>query len=157
MIDRESNIEESVTKYVRDGLARRGYDGHYRIIDAFPHTQAKLETNLIAVGFNYDDGGQQAECGSTLRNRTYTLEFFVFAKTATFGRNLASVIKFQADADGIIPLLDFGQSPPVEVDSLVVLAAHSQREPIQEPEPWQQFTWRAEVKVEDTYYAADAA
>lgn len=154
-------MEESITAVAKKALVDRGYPGTmYEFVEAFPGTMTKLSRTLIAMGFSFDDGGEQGEIGSDLRHRVYTVEFFVFGLTNTQGRNFANVLKFALDngSDGYggIALLDVSQVPPVRIDTIIVRAVHAQRVPIQDPEPWQQFTWTTTVTVEDWYSAAAA-
>lgn len=158
MIDRQSMIEFSVTALMKAALAARGYDeSHYEIVEAWPGKGVKLTKTLIAIGFNFDDGGTEGETGSDLRHRFYTFEFYVFGTTNVAGRNIANVVKFAMEngdlGEGTVPLMDLDQHPPVEIDRLVVHAAHAQRVPMLDPEPWQQFSWLTTIMVEDYYYA----
>ena len=112
-----------------------------------------MDTNLICTGFDFDDEGEQAEMGSSLKTRLYTIEFWVFGQTATYARNLANAVKFGLDAEGTIPLLDIAQVPPVEIDKLIVEGTSVDRQTIVDPEPWQRFVWTTKLVVEDTYFA----
>lgn len=159
MISREDLVEQSVTEWVRNAIfVDRGYShDDVELRESFPYeltAGSSLPKNLIAAGFDFDDGGEQAELGSDLKVRTYTIEFFVFGQTRTWAKNLANHIKFALERDGTIPLLDIAQIPPVEIDRLVIDSPRTARQPIPDPEPWQQFVWTTNVQVEDTYHAA---
>lgn len=156
MIARETLVEQSVTDYVKEALNERGYPPEdWTLVESFNYVPKDgLDKNYLAAGFNFDDGGEQAELGSDLKVRRYTIEFFVFGVTNTYGRNLASAIALALDRDGLIPLNDYGQTPPAEIDRMQVDKPHARREIIPAPEPWQEFVWSVTVVVEDTYFAA---
>lgn len=155
MVTREDMIDQSVTDYVRAGLQSRGYDEpDVKIVEAFPYTIEKLDRQLVALGFNFDDEGEQAELGSDLKRRVYTIEFFVFGTTLTWARNLANAIKFACDVDGRIPLKDVSQDPAPVIDHMLVNGIRTQRQVVPDPEPWQEFVYLTTVEVQDEYFAA---
>lgn len=158
MITREDLVEQSVQEYVKNKLFNeRSYDQNLvEVLDAFPYDRfnGPLDKNYVAMGFNFDDDGRQAELGSDLKTRLYTLEFFVFGMTQVWGRNLANVIKFAADNEGVIPLLDLNDIDKPQIDSLVVDGTRAERQPIQNPAPHERHVWITFVIVEDTYRAA---
>lgn len=160
MISREDLVEQSVFDFAQAAVFdERGYpmdkvefreNFPYRLNDAFIKT-------IVAAGFNFDDGGQQAECGSDLKRRLYTIQFFVFGQTATWGRNLANVIKFALDKDGLIPLRDYSQQDAPVIDQLLVHddpGPSAERQIIPDPEPWQEFCWTVTLRVVDEYRAS---
>lgn len=157
MITREQMIEQSVQDYVRRELFdERNYpEEQVELLDAFPHNrfEGPLDKNYIALGFNFDDPGRQAEMGSDLTIRNYTLEFFVFGLTPVWGRNLAHTLKFGIENEGIIPLLDIGEIGKPQIDSLVVDAVRAEHQPISDPAPHEENIWITFVVVEDTYHA----
>jgi hypothetical protein len=126
------------------------------MIESVPAVTADrgLAKNYIALGFDFDAGSQLAELGSDLLTRTYTIEFFVFGLTRTWAKNLANHIKFAIERDTTIPLMDISQTPPVEIDRLCVQTVRTARQPIPDPEPWQEFVWTTHAEVEDFYHAA---
>lgn len=160
MISREDCIEQSVTDYARHQIFTvRAYPAdQVEMLEAFPYTRedATLDKNLIAIGFNFDDDGEPAEMGSSLTLKLYTIQFWVFGKTNTYARNLANQLKFALNVDGCIPLMDIGEVPPVQIDSLIVRGVSAERQIIQDPAPWQEFVWTVHLKVEDLYFAAAA-
>jgi hypothetical protein len=111
MITREDLVSQSVMDHAVAGIAAQGYPPtQVAFLESFPYDVAgPLEKNLIAAGFDFDDGGEQAELGSALKRRLYTIEFFVFGMTATWARNLAHALKFVLEGDGRIALKDIGQ------------------------------------------------
>lgn len=157
-ITREDLVEQSVQDYVRTAIfTDRGYPtAKVELLDAFPYDRfdGALDKNYVALGFNFDDQGQQAELGSDLKTRVYTLEFFVFGISQVWARNLANAIKFAADNDGIIPLLDYADLAKPQIDSLVVEGTRTERQPINNPQPWERNVWITYVVVEDIYHAA---
>lgn len=147
-------MTESVRAFARTQIyAVRGYDeDRVSFVDDWPAEGVELTRNLVAAGFNFDDDGALAELGSSLTRRIYTIEFWVFGLTDTYARNLANVLKFALDVDGTIPLKD---ESGAEIDRLLVdgVTAHRQQAG-GDPEPWQQFVWTTQVKIEDTYFAS---
>lgn len=160
MITREAYVEQSVQDFVRHQLFDvRGYpEEQVELLDAFPYErmerEKQLDKNYVACGFNFDDQGVQAELGSDLKTRRYTLEFFVFGLTARWGTTLANAVKFAADMEQTIPLLDVEDPTRPEFDRLVVLGTRSEHQPIHNPPPWQRHVWVTYVQVEDVYRAA---
>lgn len=159
MITREQMVSQSVQDYVRTALfTTRNYpDEQIELLDSFPYGRwdgaTQLDKNYVAFGFNFDDPGVQAELGSDLKTRVYTLEFFVFAISATWGENLAHTIKFAADLDGVIPLLDLEDLAKPQIDVMVVEGTRAERQVIQNPAPHEKYVWVTTVVVEDTYHA----
>lgn len=160
MVTREQLIEQSVQTYVREQLFDvRGYpEAQIEIMDAFPTDRfdGPLDKNYLAAGYGFDDQGTQAELGSDLTVRTYSIEWFVFATTQTWGRNLAHAIKFALETDKIIPLLDISQAAQPRVGTLVVLGVTAEEVPVPDPEPAEENLWRTAVRVEDTYYPSES-
>lgn len=157
IVSREDMVEQAVTDYARAAIfTERGYpSAQVEMLESFPYrlNEQQLTKNLIAAGFNFDDGGEQAELGSDLKRRVYTIQFFVFAMTATYGRNLANVLKFALDRDGQIPLKDVGQAAAPVIDYLTVVNVSAERQVIPDPEPWQEFCWSVHLRVADEYHA----
>lgn len=158
MITREDLIAQSVFDYVKTQIFTvRGYPStQVEIREGFLYdlNEGALDKNIVTAGFDFDDDGTQAEMGSDLKRRVYTIEFWVFGLTDTYARNLANAIKFALDSEGTIPLMDVAQIPPVEIDRLVVDGVNADRQIIPEPEPWQRFVWTTTVRVEDIYFAS---
>lgn len=156
MISRDQLVEQSVTDYIRQALVARGYpDSDYEWVESFPWEMAEpAAKNIVCLGFNFDDEGRQAECGSDLKVRSYTIQFWVFGLTGTYAKNLANVIKFAADTDERIPLKDISDPDAPVIDQLLVEAASAEHQIIPNPEPWQEFVWTATLQVRDEYYAS---
>lgn len=156
MISREDLIEQSVTEWVREQIFTvRAYPtSQVDLVESYPYKMRELDKNIIALGFNFDDNGEQAEMGSDLKRRVYTIEHFVFGKTNTYARNLANVLKFALDVAGTIPLLDIAQDPPVEIDRLMVIGVRAERQVVNNPEPWEEFVWTTTLQLEDVYVAS---
>lgn len=155
-ITREDLVEQSVTDYVRHGLyVDRAYpEDQVEIIESFTGRPLELTRTLIALGFNFDDGGEAAEMGSDLKRRQYTIEMFTFGVNATYARNVANAIKFISERDGRIPLKDISLPDQPVIDSMEVLSAHAARQPVPNPEPWQEHVWLTSMRVEDVYHAS---
>lgn len=160
MLTREQYVTESVNTFLRALLTAHGYsDDQVVYLEEFPHTRFKenpLDKTYVTAGFNFDDPGKNAELGSNMKLRLYTMEFFVFGLTATWGKNVAGAVKFSLESEGIIPLLDISQISRPQIDALVVLGASNQHEPIGEPLPWQEHVWTVRLQVEDIYDPATA-
>lgn len=157
MISRDQLVEQSVTDYIRAALTARGYpDDHVELLESFPWEMETFEfnKNFLAIGFNFDDEGKQAELGSDLKVREYTLQFWVFGQTKTYAKNLANTIKFAADVDERIPLKDIADPLAPVIDQLLVLAASAEQQIIPNPEPWQEHVWTATVQVQDEYFSS---
>lgn len=154
-VTREMQVQESVTLFAKQALVDRGYPSdQWEWRPSFPYDIQKLDKNVIAAGFTFDDGGKQFECGSNFKERKYTVEFFVFGKTLTYAQSLGNAIKFALEQDMIIPLLDISQTPPVPADPPDVVEldqVHARRQPLPDPEPWQEFTWYVLCQVTDYY------
>jgi hypothetical protein len=157
VITREQIVTQSVQDYVRGQLfdVRNYPEEQVQLLDSFPYDglPQPLDRNYVASGFNFDDPGVQAELGSDLKTRVYTLEFFIFGQTAVWASNLAHAIKFAADNDGVIPLLDISDLNKPQIDVLVVEGTRAERQVIQDPAPHERFVWVTSVVVEDTYHA----
>ena len=155
-ITREDLISQSVYDYVKAGVIARGYDaGKVEFRESFPYTleDEKLQRSIVAIGFSFDDGGTQGELGSSLRRREYTIELFIFGRDQGWGRNVASAVKFTIDADGRIPVVNYGSLAQPVIDYLIVHSVSSERQIIPDPEPYQENVWVVTAKVTDEYYA----
>jgi hypothetical protein len=156
-LTREDFVVQSVEEYLKTRLAARGYkkDDQFVLLDSYTGGQLEspLKKSHIAAGFDFDDGGRQAELGSSLIFRVYTIEFIVFGTTATWGRNLAQAIKFSLEHDGLIPLVDIAQAAPhPDTGEVLVLdSVSAQRVPVKDPADYERYVWTVSLKVEDTY------
>lgn len=157
-VTRETLVQESVKILCVQALAARGYVQDtgdvtgWSMVEAFPYGLQKLDTNLIAAGFDFDDGGKQFECGSNLKERKYTLEFYVFGTTLTWAQALANALKFSIEVDQAIPLYDVTQSPPVATSEWLELdVVHSSRHVFPNPEPWQENAYYVMCSLTDWY------
>lgn len=156
MVTRETKIIQSVEDYVRNQVfSVAGFAASdVRLLDAFPHTRfdEPMDKTYVCCGFNFDDGGRQAELGSNLKVRNYTITFYVFGRDPAHGEAVVHAVKSGAEAEGIIPLYDYGNGePPPQLDALVVTYANAQRQFLRDPRPWEENVYTATVKVEDTY------
>lgn len=157
MVTREDLVEQSVTTFVREALLTRGYPADkVELVETFPAGNLEqLDHCLVALGYNLDDEGTQAELGSDLTVRVYRFEFFVFGTTRTEAKNVSNVIKFALQADyNRVPLLQVDQAGQPEIDTLIIVGASADRQVIPDPEPWQEYVWLTTAAVEDTYAAA---
>lgn len=158
MIDRESIIEKSVDIYLRHQLfdVRKYPPDRVQILDAYPDNERMarpIDRNYIAIGWSADDGGRQAELGSSLKRRVYTFDFFVFGISRVWGKNLASVIRFSLESDQVIDLLapEDGTTIIGHVDVDYVSA---QQAVTRTPRPWEENCWITRLRVED-YFSSE--
>lgn len=157
MIDRETIIESSIETFVKHELfVVRGYPQNGRrglvFLDAYPDDQRMskpLDSNYIAVAWSTDDGGRSAELGSPLRVRRYTFDFHTFGISRVFGKNIASVIRFAAESNGVINLID--PVSGVTLDAVDVDFASVQPVITSTPRPWEHNVWVTRLRVEDWY------
>lgn len=160
MISREDQIERSIVDYLRAQLFTvRGYPtDRVELLDAYPDEKRMAtplaKVNYVAIGYAADDGGRNAELGTPARTRKYTYDFFVFATSRVWGRNLATVVRNCMETDMLVPILDL--STGQVVDSLQVDFASSQQIISQFPRPWQENAWITRVRVIDEYYSSAA-
>jgi hypothetical protein len=85
------------------------------LLGTYPAAQAgPLEKNYLALGFNFDDGGQQAELGSDLVTRRYVIEVWVIGLSGAEGRNLANAVRDSRETDGLLPLRDVTAPQPAD-------------------------------------------
>lgn len=159
MITREQQVEQSVQDYIRDSLVTLGYDETQVVLrDSFPSADERskpLDVTTVAIGFNFDDGGRHMELGSDLTLRVYTIEFWTFGLTATWGRNVSHVMRAIIEqGDYLIPLKAIEQAGQPEIDKLIVQDERGvsvTRQIAGDPRIWDRFVWTTTVKVEDTY------
>lgn len=157
MIDRETVIQRSVESYLRAQLfdARSYPTDKVILLDAYPDNQRMLrpiDLNYIAIGWLADDGGRYAELGSPAKVRKFTFDFYIFGTSRVWAHNLASVLRYSLETDGIIPLLDPATQEPF--DYVDVDFASSQQVLTNNPRPWQENHWITRLRVIDNYYSA---
>jgi hypothetical protein len=160
-ISREQIVEQSVKEFVREQLfdVRGLSEDKVEIIDSPPERKADaietpLTKNYAALGFHFDEGGEQAELGSDLKRRVYVIEFIVFGMTSTWAANLANTIRDAAEVDnGRIPLLDLATAGHPVLDYMTDAAAIARRQPVPDPHPWEEYVWITTVQVSDEYYS----
>lgn len=155
MIQRSQKIEQSVQDYISDLIfgAQKYSPNQVEILDAFDGEKFEggLDKNYIAMGFNFDDGGKEGETGSNLVRKLITIEFFVVAQHATWGRNLSSAITTALESDRVVPLKDIGEPGQPVIDALPVENVSAEHQPISNPQPWQRFIWTVHLRLEDEY------
>jgi hypothetical protein len=155
MIDRESIIERSVELYLRNQLysIRHYPEDKVVILDAYPtgDRMAKpIDKNYIAIGWSADDGGRQAELGSSLKRRLYTFDFYVFGVSRIWGKNIASVVRFSLESDGVINLIDPSDGSTI-LGYVDVDFVSAQQVIPNNPRPWEENAWVTRLRVEDYY------
>lgn len=161
MITREQQVEQSVQDFVRAKLDEHGYTGVTEVRDAFPSPDERARpfvTNVIALGFNFDDGGRFVELGSDLTQRVYTIEFWVFGTDMSSGSNIATAIRtFVEDESYLIPLKDIAVDGAVVEQLQVRDASYAGQGPRvmrqipSDPRPGDRYVFTLSLRVEDTY------
>jgi hypothetical protein len=157
-LTREDFVTESVQAFLRQQLfSVHGYpEDKITIVESFDVSEfnqkpSPLDTNYVATGFNFDDEGRQAELGSSMKERLYTIEFFVIGKSDTWAKGLAQAIKFSLEGEeDLIPLLDITKPERPEMDKLVLIGVNAERQPIADPAPWQKHIWLVTLRAQDT-------
>jgi hypothetical protein len=159
-ITREDYVTKSVDTYLKSWLEAHGYtEDTIEILAAFPHTrfgETPLEKSYVATGFSFDDGGRDAEMGSNLKQRLYTIEFFVIGQDETWAKNLAQAVKFTLEQEKTIPLLDITEPSLPVMDALVLASVSAEHQPVPTPKPWQEHIWTVHARIEDIYDAGTA-
>jgi hypothetical protein len=151
-------IERSVESYLRHQLF---VVHHYPqdkvvILDAYPTNErmlGPLDVNYVAIGWTTDDGGHDAELGSSLKRRLYTFDHYIFGISRVWGKNLASVIRFSLEADEVINLLDPADGTTV-IGHVDVNFVSMQQAVTPNPRPWQENCWITRLRVEDYWSSA---
>jgi hypothetical protein len=159
VVTREDMIEQSITDHIRAGLVAKGYGPTLvKLRESFPdynERATELTVTTVAIGFNFDDGGRNAELGSDLIRRIYTIELWVFGVRADLGRNVAHVIRAIAEEDGgRIPLKDVSVAGQPVIDVLVLLdesGVKVERQIAADPQPWDSHVWTVSLRLEDYY------
>lgn len=156
-IAREQKVQQSVQDYVRGKVFTEwGYpEDQVELVDSFnaDDYEGGLSKNVIAVGYNFDDGGSAAELGSDLVRRVYTIELFCLGATPTWAQNLSGIVKEALESERRIPLREIGDPARPIIDYLIVDDVTNEREVISDPAPWQRYIWTVRVRVEDEYFA----
>lgn len=156
-IERRDKTEQSVQDFLRAALVVKGYaSADVVLVDSFPYDQFKgaLSVNYIAGGFNFDDGGKIAELGSDFTRRIYTMEFFVFGTSNTWGRNLGNTIEAIFEPATLVPVKDIGSTGQPTGETMLVEESMSQKVVVRDPRPWEYFVYTARVRLLDEYYAS---
>lgn len=156
-ITREDLVEQAVTDHLRNGIfVERAYPAtRVAFVDAFLESnfEGPLDKNYLALGFNFDDGGEALELGSDLIQRTYAFEVFVIGMEPLSGRNLANAVRDVFEAAENLPLRDVADPARPIIDYLQVDPVRVQRQPVPSPKPWQESLWVVTVPVVDEYYS----
>jgi hypothetical protein len=156
VITREDMVSQSVFEFGKAALDAHGYLPIVDFREAFPYSlnEPLVGRSIVAVGFNFDDEGEQAEMGSSLTRRVYTIQMWTFGINNTAARNIANFLKFAMGRSGYVPLLDVAQDGTPEIDQLEVDGVSAERQIFPDPEPWQQFVWTTTTQVIDYYFAS---
>lgn len=154
-VTREVSVEQSVQGFIEDALTSRGFPmAQIEMKDAFEQRDfgdEPIDREYVALGFNFDGGGVPVEIGSNRRLYRHTIEVFVIATTAARGANLAYTIRDALEEAARVPLRDVAQSGSPVVDVLLIDPVSVERQPIPDPDPWQEFVWLLRIPTLDEY------
>lgn len=153
-VTREISVTQSIQDFIRAALTARGFPmAQVEMQEAFNVRQFEgpVDKEYVALGFNFDVGGQPIEIGSNLRRYHHNIEVFVVATSAARGSSLAYAIRDDLEGAPSVPLKDLSQSGAPVIDYLHVDPVRVERQPIPDPEPWQEFIWLVVIPVIDDY------
>jgi hypothetical protein len=164
LISREDLIVQSIQSFVTSELRGLGYTPQrVELLDGFDaglfeerYGETGLDRTYVAIAFQFDDGGTQAELGSSLKAYLHTIDFLIFGHTATWGRNVAHVIKSILNVErGALALYDYNvpNDPRPVLDYLPIEEISTEREHTYDPRPWQQFVWSTRLRIWDEVLA----
>lgn len=151
---RETSVQQSVQDFIRDALTARGLPmPQIDLRDSFEQREfdGPLDKEYVAMGYHFDDGGAPLELGSNLRTYSHTIEIFVLGTSAPRASNLAYAIRDSMEGAERIPLKDAATAGRPVIDQLVVDPVSVERQPIPDPEPWEEFIWLLRAPVIDEY------
>jgi hypothetical protein len=162
MILREDLVEMSVLRKLKEALPEYGYilspepKADLLVKEMFPTPEertAELKINTLAFGFNIDDGGREAEMGSTLTEYKHTLVAWVFGMEPRIARQIANSVKhIMRRSDDAIPLLNFAAEGNPQIDVLRTDKCQVMHQGNNSQRPWDQYVWTATTVLTDTYY-----
>lgn len=162
-VTREQLVSWAAFAFIKAALQARGFpDDQIEYKQSFQSNLLGDEDTadhvIIAAGFHADDGGHLLELGSTLRRKTYQLEYWVVAPTPGMGDAIKNAIAEACEAQDVIPLYDYSQGvhgPPV-IGFLWMdeNPARAERVAVPDPAPWQENLYLVNVRVTDDYYPA---
>lgn len=158
-VTREQLVEQSVQDFLRDQLLNgRHYPAsQIEFMDAFveDQVQGELTKSYIALGFNFDDGGTQAEIGSDLLTRVHMIEVWVIGQDPLRGRNLASAVQEIMDEQdpNRLPLVNVEDPARPVIDYLLIDQVQNARQPVSNPKPWARALWIVTMQLRDEYHA----
>lgn len=154
-VAREQSIEQSLQDFITQALTDKGLPVGTQIEmrDAFEQREfdGPLDADYIVLGFNFDGGGVPIEIGSNRRIYRHTIEVFVIATTAKRGANMAYLIRDSLEDKVRVPLLDVSQDGRPQIDVILIDPVAVERQPVPDPEPWQEFVWLLRIPVVDEY------
>lgn len=165
-ITREDMVVQSIQDHLREHLyGTYSYpENRVEIIEGYSSDlfderfgDDALSKTYVAVAFQFDNGGEPMELGSSLTAYLHTIDFFVFGHTPTWGRNVAQLVKgiFHTES-GTIPLRDYSQPglPKPVIDALIVEEASTERVNERDARPYQQNAWITRLRVTDEVVAS---
>lgn len=152
-VTRETSVEQSVQDFIGAALNARGFPmPQIEMKDAFEQrdfVDGTVDKEYVALGYNFDGGGNPVEVGSNRRLYAHTIEVFVVATTAQRGKALAYTIRDALEETVRLPLVDVESHQ--QVDVVLIDPVSVERQAIPDPEPWEEFVWLLRVPVLDEY------
>lgn len=158
MVTRDQKASQSIQDYIEDRLRDNGYtENLLEMIDAYPD-EATLEgpigKNYVALMFNFDDGGNAAECGSDLTRYEYVIEGFIFGRSTANAENIATTVKALLNMERRVPLKDYAVPDKPIIDYMPLVTVSAMRQIVNEPRNWERNLWTVTVRLEDEFYAS---
>jgi hypothetical protein len=136
----------------------RGYPAdRVELVDAFVESdfEGPLDKNYLAIGFNFDDGGEPLELGSDLL-RAHLHDRGVGDRHQRPGGPQPRQRRARLDGvRGHHPAQGRHRAGAPIIDYLIVDPVRAQRQPVPEPKPWQEFLWIVSIPVVDEYHARE--
>jgi hypothetical protein len=156
MIERRTKVTESCKEVVRQALFGPYDHDQVTVQDALPGEDfaGKLESTIVAAGYNFDDGGRQGEAGSDLVRYIWTLEYMIVAPSGVWAKNVADTVASAFDIGDNVPLLAIGDTRDPTGETVIVNYSQAQRVVVRAPRPWEQFIYMTRVKLEDYFYSS---
>lgn len=162
MLLREDLVYYSILRKLKEELPEFGYvlapeeKADLLVREAWPTPEERtkeLTINTLALSLAVDDGGRDAELGSTLTEYRHTIEGVVFGLELSFAFQVAQAVKhILRESDDAIPLLDFSQEGDPQIDTLRIDKVQVKHLPNNAARPWDQYVYGVACVVTDTYY-----
>ena len=140
MLSRVDELTQSLQDYISAFLNGAGYSSLYEFEDVYPQDrQSPLDKTIVVLGHDQSESIVDGELGGPFTFEPITYICDVLGSDHRMGRNIASLLKEKLESGEPIPLNDYSNNTPVEVDSIPYVegAIHS-RLRFPSPKIWQQ-------------------